>query len=241
MGPSLKSSGMTPFLSFSFSMYFLEMMDKSIPFLKPSDLYKIKWSSHSSNQTCHYIIVCSEWWPVSPPRVYWSDFDRICCMFYTDSFSLRNITMELGGLRNRITAWLIVLIVSFVAVLRSVPSRVTASLSSQAISRGNYSAEFPQEIEFLEEFWPPSSPGFTENGTHSSVLRRLGELEEKLQELEAKQSQMPPDREELLNGAIHRVDALEAELISTKKVLLSLDISYALCGCACVTRKMYSR
>lgn len=60
--------------------------------------------------------------------------------------------MELGGLRNRITAWLIVLIVSFVAVLRSVPSRVTASLSSQAISRGNYSAEFPQEIEFLEEF-----------------------------------------------------------------------------------------
>jgi hypothetical protein len=136
-------------------------------------------------------------------------------MFYTDSFSLRNITMELGGLRNRITAWLIVLIVSFVAVLRSVPSRVTASLSSQAISR--------------------------ENSTHSSVLRRLGELEEKLQELEAKQSQMPPDREELLNGAIHRVDALEAELISTKKVLLSLDISYALCGCACVTRKMYSR
>ncbi|KAF2951853.1 hypothetical protein DAI22_01g293400 [Oryza sativa Japonica Group] len=135
--------------------------------------------------------------------------------FNSDSFSLRNITMELGGLRNRITAWLIVLIVSFVAVLRSVPSRVTASLSSQAISR--------------------------ENSTHSSVLRRLGELEEKLQELEAKQSQMPPDREELLNGAIHRVDALEAELISTKKVLLSLDISYALCGCACVTRKMYSR
>jgi hypothetical protein len=72
--------------------------------------------------------------------------------FNSDSFSLRNITMELGGLRNRITAWLIVLIVSFVAVLRSVPSRVTASLSSQAISRGNYSAEFPQEIEFLEEF-----------------------------------------------------------------------------------------
>uniref|UniRef100_A0A0D9YDQ2 CRAL-TRIO domain-containing protein n=1 Tax=Oryza glumipatula TaxID=40148 RepID=A0A0D9YDQ2_9ORYZ len=113
--------------------------------------------------------------------------------FNSDSFSLRNITMELGGLRNRITAWLIVLIVSFVAVLRSVPSRVTASLSSQAISR--------------------------ENGTHLSVLRRLGELEEKLQELEAKQSQMPPDREELLNGAIHRVDALEAELISTKKML----------------------
>uniref|UniRef100_A0A0D9V4M8 CRAL-TRIO domain-containing protein n=1 Tax=Leersia perrieri TaxID=77586 RepID=A0A0D9V4M8_9ORYZ len=113
--------------------------------------------------------------------------------FNSDSFSLRTIPMKLGGLRNRITTWLTVLIMSLFAVLRSVSSRMTARISSQPI--------------------------VCENDTQSSVLSRLGELEEKLQELQAKQSQMPPNREELLNGAIHRVDALEAELISTKKML----------------------
>ncbi|KAG8055731.1 hypothetical protein GUJ93_ZPchr0001g30378 [Zizania palustris] len=114
--------------------------------------------------------------------------------FTSGSFSLRNIPMDLGGLRNRITTWLTVLIMGIIAVLRSVPSKMTARLSNQAIT--------------------------SDNNTHSSVLRRLGELEEKLQELEAKQSQMPSDRDELLNAAIRRVDALEAELISAKKVLL---------------------
>ncbi|GMH13903.1 hypothetical protein Nepgr_015744 [Nepenthes gracilis] len=53
----------------------------------------------------------------------------------------------------------------------------------------------------------------------STVMRRLGELEEKVNNLEAKPVQMPLEKEELLNAAISRVDALEAELIATKKAL----------------------
>jgi hypothetical protein len=52
------------------------------------------------------------------------------------------------------------------------------------------------------------------------MLRRLGELEDKVQVLETKPSEMPFEKEELLNAAVRRVDALEAELISTKKVSL---------------------
>lgn len=71
-----------------------------------------------------------------------------------------------------------------------------------------------------EEFRPPSpAPGFTEADLLSSVLKRLGELEEKIDELQAKPSEMPSEKEELLNAAVRRVDALEAELISTKKAL----------------------
>jgi hypothetical protein len=33
---------------------------------------------------------------------------------------------------------------------------------------------------------------------------------------------MPCEKEELLNAAVYRVDALEAELIATKKVTVSL-------------------
>ena len=50
------------------------------------------------------------------------------------------------------------------------------------------------------------------------MLRRLVELEEKVQVLETKPSEMPFDKEELLNASARRVDALEADLISTKKV-----------------------
>ncbi|KAL9141595.1 hypothetical protein ABFS82_14G115400 [Erythranthe guttata] len=53
----------------------------------------------------------------------------------------------------------------------------------------------------------------------SSVLKRLGELEEKVTSLQEKPSEMPYEKEELLYAAVYRVDALEAELIATKKAL----------------------
>ncbi|KAK9749043.1 hypothetical protein RND81_02G098800 [Saponaria officinalis] len=51
------------------------------------------------------------------------------------------------------------------------------------------------------------------------ILKRLTDLEEKVNTLQTKPLQMPFEKEELLNGAIYRVGALEAELISTKKAL----------------------
>ena len=70
-----------------------------------------------------------------------------------------------------------------------------------------------------EDFRPPSPiPAFTEVDLLSSVLKKLSELEEKVDMLQAKPSEMPYEKEELLNAAVCRVDALEAELIATKKV-----------------------
>lgn len=122
------------------------------------------------------------------------------------SFSLRNTPATLGGLKTQIVAWLTVLIVSLLAFLRSVPSIMTKRLTNQAITCDHYSAEFPPQ-------------GYTGNGTLTSVLRRLDELEEKVQTFEVKPPQVPFEKEELLNAAVHRVDALEAELISMKKAL----------------------
>ncbi|RCV26935.1 hypothetical protein SETIT_5G285500v2 [Setaria italica] len=121
------------------------------------------------------------------------------------SFSLRNTPATLGGLKTQIVAWLTVLIVSLLAFLRSVPTIMTKRLTNQVITCDHYSAEYPPQ-------------GNTGNGTLTSVLRRLGELEEKVQTLEVKPHQVPFE-EELLNAAIRRVDALEAELISMKKAL----------------------
>ncbi|CAO2197957.1 unnamed protein product [Urochloa humidicola] len=122
------------------------------------------------------------------------------------SFSLGNTPATMGGLKTQVVAWLTVLIVSLLAFLRSVPSIMTKRLTNQAITCDHYSTDFPPQ-------------GYTGNGTFTSVLRRLGELEEKVQTLEIKPPQVPFEKEELLNTAVHRVDALEAELISVKKAL----------------------
>ncbi|CAO1945670.1 unnamed protein product [Urochloa humidicola] len=122
------------------------------------------------------------------------------------SFSMGNIPAILAGLKTQIIAWFTVLIVSLLAFLRSVPSIMTKRLTNQAITCDHYSTDFPPQ-------------GYTGNGTLTSVLRRLGELEEKVQTLEVKPPQVPFEKEELLNTAVHRVDALEAELISVKKAL----------------------
>ncbi|KAJ6845456.1 phosphatidylinositol/phosphatidylcholine transfer protein SFH6-like isoform X2 [Iris pallida] len=70
-----------------------------------------------------------------------------------------------------------------------------------------------------EEFLQPSLAPTSSEVDLSSVAKRLGELEARLDVLQAKPSEMPFEKEELLNAAVFRVDALEAELISTKKAL----------------------
>ncbi|KAL6899895.1 hypothetical protein ACP4OV_006553 [Aristida adscensionis] len=53
----------------------------------------------------------------------------------------------------------------------------------------------------------------------SCVMKGLIELEERIYILQSKPSEMPSEEEELLNAAVPRVDALEAELIVAKKAL----------------------
>lgn len=107
------------------------------------------------------------------------------------------------------------------ALLRSITHRVTKKLPSTPLNVDQNISEVAPDSTQKEEFRPPSpTPAFTQADLLSSVLKRLGELEEKVDTLKAKPSEMPYEKEELLNAAVCRVDALEAELIATKKVLL---------------------
>uniref|UniRef100_A0A0D9WJB1 CRAL-TRIO domain-containing protein n=1 Tax=Leersia perrieri TaxID=77586 RepID=A0A0D9WJB1_9ORYZ len=137
-----------------------------------------------------------------------------------NSSPFRSLPITFDGLWTQVITWLTVLIVSLLALVRSVPSRMAKRLSSQSNEHDHLYVEYPQEPEYKEEFRPPSpAPSYTEKDVLSSMIRRLGELEEKVQVLETKPSEMPFEKEELLDAAVRRVDALEAELISTKKAL----------------------
>ncbi|KAM7252253.1 hypothetical protein ACFE04_024136 [Oxalis oulophora] len=123
------------------------------------------------------------------------------------------------GVGSRIWLTLMAFFVTLVTVFRSLVCHVTDKLPTSS-SANIQTASQPSADLTQTEFHPPSpQPGFTDAEILSTVVKRLGDLEEKFNTLCAKPSQMPHEKEELLNAAVCRVDALEAELIATKKAL----------------------
>ena len=134
---------------------------------------------------------------------------------------------------DMIIATLMASLMAVVVLVRSVKDLATKRLPYKTDSEESYSTLYPDSTA-KEEFRPPSpTPGFAEADLFSAVLQRLGELEEQVQMLQEKPSEMPCEKEELLNAAVRRVDALEAELIVTKKVIFGLHYSTFLQGVAC--------
>ncbi|KAJ0010438.1 hypothetical protein Pint_34747 [Pistacia integerrima] len=123
------------------------------------------------------------------------------------------------GIRARVLVALMAFFMMLLTLFRSVASRVTKRLPDASCDHVLNNPEPAVDVTQKEEFRPPSpGPSFTEADLISSVMKRLGDLEEKVETLQSKPSEMPYEKEELLNAAVCRVDALEAELISTKKV-----------------------
>ncbi|KAJ6811056.1 phosphatidylinositol/phosphatidylcholine transfer protein SFH8-like [Iris pallida] len=139
---------------------------------------------------------------------------------YKGSSPSSNPEKTLEGTRARIITMIMAFLMTLCTLLRSAACRVAKKLPSKVSEESPHYLSYGLEPAPKEEFRPPSpTPEFTEMDILSSVMRRLGELEEKVDALQAKPSQMPYEKEELLNAAVCRVDALEAELITTKKAL----------------------
>ena len=136
------------------------------------------------------------------------------------TFPLPDTQKAPEGFRARILAVVMAFFMTLFMLCRSVAARVTKKLPDTSSDRNQNGHELALDPVLKEEFRPPSPPpAFSEADLLSSVLKRLAELEEKVDTLQTKPSEMPYEKEELLNAAVCRVDALEAELIATKKVL----------------------
>ncbi|XP_008795965.2 phosphatidylinositol/phosphatidylcholine transfer protein SFH8-like [Phoenix dactylifera] len=136
------------------------------------------------------------------------------------SFSLSETCKPPGGLQAQIYALFMAFFMMLFTLFRSVTSCVMKRLPDKTSELDHLYSTCSVDPVPKGELRPPSpAPGFTEADLLSSVLKRLGELEEKVNILQAKPSEMPLEKEELLNAAVCRVDALEAELIVTKKAL----------------------
>ncbi|XP_052880649.1 phosphatidylinositol/phosphatidylcholine transfer protein SFH8-like isoform X2 [Gossypium arboreum] len=121
------------------------------------------------------------------------------------------------GIRARILLTLMTFFITLYTLLRSVACHITRKLPGTVSGHSQNITELTPDATQKEEHSP--SPPLSQADLLYSVLKRLVELEEKVDTLQAKPSVMPYDKEELLNAAVCRVDALEAELIAAKKAL----------------------
>lgn len=136
--------------------------------------------------------------------------------------SLPTIEKAPEGILAHICAVVLAFFVAFVTYIRSAALRVTKRLPDNVSETSNNISNLAIESVPVEAFRPPSpAPRLTKADLISCALKKLGELEEKVDMLQAKPFEMPYEKEELLNAAVCRVDALEAELIATKKVIES--------------------
>lgn len=133
-------------------------------------------------------------------------------------------TLRTGGFNgNCAYIWTIIIgfFIAIFAFVRSMAFRMTKGIKDTESDRVQNmpNAIVSVDSKTKEESRPPSpAPRLTKAELISSALKRLGELEEKVDMLQSKPNVMPYEKEELLNAAVYRVDALEAELITTKKV-----------------------
>ncbi|CAM8915606.1 unnamed protein product [Rhodiola kirilowii] len=120
-----------------------------------------------------------------------------------------------NGLRRNVFNAVMTLVLGIVAVLRlarNIPRKLT---NATIYSSPDYCAGTIKEMVASSQL-----PGPTISSTeYMPVVTRLADLEEKMITLSKKPVVMPSEKEEMLNAALARVDALEQELATTKKAL----------------------
>ncbi|CAL5197547.1 unnamed protein product [Lathyrus oleraceus] len=103
-------------------------------------------------------------------------------------------------------------IVTMVRMTRSMPKKLTdANFYSNSVYSGDDDSKDQDPCDQM------TSPTISAQ-EFMTVMKRMAELENKMGNMNQNAS-MPPEKEEMLNAAISRADALEQELMATKKAL----------------------
>lgn len=106
--------------------------------------------------------------------------------------------------------------------------RMTKSMPKKLTETSHYpSPVYEEPIRQRPDPYQLQAPGSISTAEYLSMMKRLGDLEEKVIILTNRPIEMPPEKEEMLNNALNRIESLEIELSATKKVLLSTQNMHA--------------
>ncbi|KAK1431151.1 hypothetical protein QVD17_14425 [Tagetes erecta] len=97
--------------------------------------------------------------------------------------------------------------------------RMTKTMPKKLNETSHYPSPIYEEpIRQRPEPYQMQAPGIS-TAEYLSMMKRLGDLEEKVIILTDRPIEMPPEKEEMLNNALNRIESLEIELAATKKSL----------------------
>ncbi|XP_059457048.1 phosphatidylinositol/phosphatidylcholine transfer protein SFH3-like isoform X2 [Corylus avellana] len=128
------------------------------------------------------------------------------------SFPVHDSSKAPGGISYQIVGGIMAFIMSIITMVR-----LTRNMPRRLTEATLYSGSVYYDGNMIKGHQLPSPAIFSNQ--HMSMMKRMAELEDKVNILSNKPAVMPPDKEEMLNAALSRVDALEQELSSTKKAL----------------------
>ncbi|XP_052203669.1 phosphatidylinositol/phosphatidylcholine transfer protein SFH3-like [Diospyros lotus] len=137
--------------------------------------------------------------------------DKLTLSKGKDCFPLDNAPKPSPGISNHIFTGLMTFIAGIVTVVR-----LTRNMPRKLTDATLYSSSMFGADPMMKSQLPASMISSTE---YMSMMKRMAEMEDKVTFLINQPATMPPEKEEMLNAALNRVDVLEQELLATKKAL----------------------
>uniref|UniRef100_A0A0V0IL84 Putative phosphatidylinositol/phosphatidylcholine transfer protein SFH3-like n=1 Tax=Solanum chacoense TaxID=4108 RepID=A0A0V0IL84_SOLCH len=135
----------------------------------------------------------------------------------SDFLPMHDISKSPDGFSNHLFTGVMTFVmgvVTMVRMTRNMPRKLTDSTLLSGSLKGvdmHVKPVHGQEYRL-------SGPAIS-NNEYFSMMKRMGELEEKVISLSNKPSSLPPEKEEMLNNVMSHVDKLEQELCATKMAL----------------------
>ncbi|XP_042482684.1 phosphatidylinositol/phosphatidylcholine transfer protein SFH3-like isoform X2 [Macadamia integrifolia] len=131
-------------------------------------------------------------------------------------YNMNDASKGSDGLSGPIFSGLMAFVMGIVTMIR-VSKDMPKKLTNATLYSSSFNCADPMYKDKVHHHQVPAPT--VSLAEYMTVMKRMGELEEKVNVLSSKPAEMPADKEEMLNAAVSRVDALEQELMATKKAL----------------------
>ena len=132
-------------------------------------------------------------------------------MCVSDPFAHENYKVP-EGFSNQIVGGIMALVMGIVTMVR-----LTRTMPKKLTEAAIYSSTVYYDGSMVNRPALPS-PAAVPLSDYMTMMKRMAELEERINVLNMQPAVMPADKEEMLNIALGKVETLEQELDTTKKV-----------------------
>lgn len=130
-----------------------------------------------------------------------------------DCFTVQDPCKSPEGISNHLLGGVLAFVMGIVTMVR-----MTTNMPRKITEAALYGSQVYYNDSMMKGGHQLPAPSIS-GADYMAMAKRMAELEDKVKTLTAKPTTMPPEKEEMLNAAVSRVNTLEQELSATKKAL----------------------